>query len=100
MNPNTCSSPALLANFLPIIFILGIFYFLVIRPQQRQKKEYEKMLSGLKKNDEVVTTGGLHGTIINVKEETFVLKIDDNVKIEINKNAIGYVKKNRGGPND
>jgi len=94
------ASSALLANLFPIILIFGIFYFLLIRPQQKQKIEYEKMLSSLKKNDEVVTTGGIHGTIINVKDDTFILKIDDNVKIEINKNAVAYVKKQRGGSND
>jgi preprotein translocase subunit YajC len=100
MNPNACSSPALIANLLPIIFIFGIFYFLLIRPQQKQKKEHEKMISELKKNDEVVTSSGIHGTVMNVKETTFILKIDDNVKIEIDKSSIAYLKKQRGGSND
>lgn len=96
MNPGTGSSANFVASFLPLVFVFGIFYFLLIRPQQKQKKEYEKMLAGVKKNDEVVTTGGIHGTVINVKDATFTLKIDDNVKIEINKNAVGYIKKSRG----
>jgi preprotein translocase subunit YajC len=94
------SGASMLANFLPIILIFVIFYFMLIRPQQKKQKEYEKMLSELKKNDEVVTNGGVHGTILNIKDTTLTLKIDDNVKIEINKNAIGYVKKSRGGSND
>ncbi|MDP2921529.1 MAG: preprotein translocase subunit YajC [Candidatus Omnitrophota bacterium] len=93
------SGAAMITNFLPIILIFGIFYFMLIRPQQKKQKEFERMLKELKKNDEVVTTGGIHGTILNVKDDTLTLKIDDNVKIEINKNAIGYVKKSRGGSN-
>ncbi len=97
---STGSGAAMLANFLPIILIFVIFYFMLIRPQQKKQKEYEKMLSAINKNDEVVTNGGIHGTILNVKDSTVILKIDDNVKIEINKNAIAYVKKSRGGSND
>lgn len=94
------SGAAMLANFFPIILIFVIFYFMLIRPQQKKQKDFEKMLSELKKNDEVVTNGGIHGTILNVKDTTLTLKIDDNVKIEINKSAIGYVKKSRGGSSD
>src|SRR3989338_11247311 len=93
------SGAAMLANFLPIILIFAIFYFMLIRPQQKKQKDFEKMLKEVKKNDEVVTNGGIHGTILNVKDDTLTLKIDDNVKIEINKSAIGYVKKSRGGLN-
>ena len=94
------SGAGMIANFLPIILIFVIFYFMLIRPQQKKQKEFEKMLKELKKNDEVVTSGGIHGTILNVKDDTLTLKIDDNVKIEVNKSAIGYVKKSRGGSND
>jgi len=80
---------------MPIIFIFGIFYFLLIRPQKKKQKEHENMVSELKKNDEVVTNGGVHGTVMNVKDVTLVLKIDENVKIEINKSAIAYLKKSR-----
>ena len=93
------SGAAMLENFLPIILIFAIFYFMLIRPQQKKQKDFEKMLKEVKKNDEVVTNGGIHGTILNVKDDTLTLKIDDNVKIEINKSAIGYVKKSRGGLN-
>ena len=94
------SGAAMLANFLPIILIFVIFYFMLIRPQQKKQKEFDKMLSELKKNDEVVTNGGIHGTILNVKDPTLTLKIEEKVKIEITKSAIGYVKKSRGGSND
>jgi preprotein translocase subunit YajC len=82
-------------NLIPFIFIFIIFYFLLIRPQQKKQKEHQMMINSLKKNDEVVTIGGIHGTIVNVKEKTFVLRIDDNTKIEIDKNSIAYLKKSK-----
>ena len=94
MNPGA-AQPNAIASLMPIIFIFGIFYFLLIRPQQKKQKEHEKMITELKKNDEVVTNGGIHGTIVNVKDATFVVRIDDNTKIEINKNSVAYLKKSR-----
>ena len=76
-----------------IIFL--VFYFFLIRPQQKQQKEKQNMVGQLKKNDEVITAGGIHGTVVNVKEKTIVLKVDDNVKIEFDKSAISTVKKAR-----
>ncbi len=89
------TSPAIspLINLLPIFFIFFVFYFLLIRPQKKQQKEHQKMLGGLNKNDEVVTTGGIHGVIVNVKDATFVLKVDDNTKIEIEKSAVASLKR-------
>ena len=85
-----------LVNLFPLILIFVIFYFLLIRPQKAKEKEHRKMLANVNKNDEVVTSGGIHGTIVNVKDKTVVLRIDDNVKMEIEKNAIAYVKKMQG----
>ncbi|KPK97419.1 MAG: hypothetical protein AMJ95_09035 [Omnitrophica WOR_2 bacterium SM23_72] len=82
-----------LVNLFPIVAIFVIFYFLLIRPQKEKEKQHQKMLSLLDKNDDVVTSSGIHGTIVNVKEKTVTLRIDDNVKIEIEKNCIAYVKK-------
>lgn len=82
-----------LVQFFPLILIFIIFYFLLIRPQKTKEKEHQKMLAALNKNDEIVTTSGIHGTIINVKDKTVILRIDDNVKIEIEKNCIAYLKK-------
>jgi len=80
--------PNPLVSLLPIVFILVIFYVLVIRPQQQKQREHGRMISELKKNDEVVTQGGIHGTIVNVKENTFVLRVDENVRIEVEKHAV------------
>ncbi|MDD3987937.1 MAG: preprotein translocase subunit YajC [Candidatus Omnitrophica bacterium] len=80
-------------NLLPLVLIFVIFYFMLIRPQKQKEKDHQKMLSNMAKNDEVVTGSGIHGTIINVKEKTVILRIDENVKIEIEKNSIAFIKK-------
>jgi preprotein translocase subunit YajC len=82
------AAPNPILGFLPMIFIIGIFYFLVIKPQKKQQANHKQMISELSKNDEIVTSGGLCGTIVNVKDKTFVVRIDDNTKVEILK---GYV---------
>lgn len=72
--------------------ILGVmFYFLLIRPQQKQRKEQENMIKNVKSGDRILTTGGVYGIVTNVKEKSLMLKIADNVKVEIAKSAIGSV---------
>ena len=80
---------------IPYAAVIGIFYFLVIRPQRQQQKKLKDMLSNLKKNDAVVTSSGIHGTIVMVKDKTIMLRIDDNVKIEIDKEAVASVIKEK-----
>ena len=82
-----------LVQLLPLALIFVVFYFLLIRPQKQKEKQHQKMLEGVNKNDEIVTSGGIHGTIVAVKERTVTLRIDDNVKMEIEKNSIAYIKK-------
>ena len=77
-------------GFLPLILIFVIFYFLIIVPQRKQQKQHQEMISSLEKNDEVVTVGGLHGTIVNTKDKTFVLRVDDSTKVEVDKTAVSY----------
>jgi preprotein translocase subunit YajC len=86
-------SPGGIMNFIPLIFIFGVFYFMIIRPQQKKQKEHASMLQSLKKNDDVITSSGMHGTIVNVKDKTFVVRFDDNVKIEMDKAAVACLKK-------
>jgi len=86
-----------LLSLMPIVVIFIIFYFLLIKPQKKAQADHKKMVSELKKNDEVITSGGIHGTIVNVKDNSIVLRIDDNVKIEVQKNAVGTLKKARQG---
>lgn len=82
-----------LVNLVPLIFIFIIFYFLLIRPQKTKEKQHQKMLAGLNKNDDIVTSSGIHGTIVNVKDRTVVIRVDENVKLEIEKNCVAYIKK-------
>ena len=89
--PQSAGSP--LFQFLPLVLIFVIFYFLLIRPQKQKEKEHQKMLEGVNKNDDVVTLGGIHGTVVSVKEKTLILRIDENVKMEIEKNSVAYIKK-------
>ena len=85
---------SMLANLIPLALILGIFYFILIKPQQKQQQEFKKMIERLQKNDQIVTMGGIHGTIVNVKEKTFVVRIDDNTRVEIDKSAVARIEKN------
>ena len=78
-------------TFLPFIAIIAIFYFLIIRPQNKKQKETQKMLSALKKGDRIVTVGGVHGTIQSVREQSVYVKVDDNTKIEFSRSAISTV---------
>jgi len=78
-------------SLVSIVLIIAIFYFLIIRPQNKKRKETDKMLAALKKGDKVVTIGGLHGTIQSVKESTVIIKADDNVKLEFLRSAISNV---------
>jgi len=80
-----------LMTFLPFIAIIAIFYFLIIRPQNKKQKETQKMLSALKKGDKVVTIGGIHGTIQSVKEQSVIVKVDENTKIEFSRSAISGI---------
>lgn len=82
-------------NFIPLIFIFLIFYFLIIKPQKKKQKEHQEMITSLKKNDEVVTSGGLYGTIVNIKEKSFVLRVDENTRVEVEKNSIANLRKSK-----
>src|SRR5919205_2185330 len=89
--PGPPPQPSMLTSFLPFVFMIIIFYFLLIRPQQKRQKEHQRLLSSLKTGDKVVTSAGIHGLIANVKESTVLLKVADNVKIEVDKSAISNV---------
>ena len=82
-----------LVQLFPLALIFIIFYFLLIRPQKQKEKEHQKMIEGINKNDEVVTLAGIHATVVNVKEKTLTLRIDENVKMEVDKSSIAYIKK-------
>ena len=71
--------------------IILIFYFLIIRPQKKRDKEAKDMIAAIKKGDKIVTIGGIRGTVAVVKDSTVIIKVDDNTRIEFNKNAISAV---------
>jgi preprotein translocase subunit YajC len=79
---------------LPFILIFVIMYFLMIRPQAKKQKQRQKMIEALQKGDNVITTGGIHGKIVNIADDgkTLVVKVDDNVKLNIDRSAVGIVK--------
>lgn len=80
-----------LLGFLPFILIFLVLYFLMIRPQAKRQKEQQKMISELKQGDEIVTIGGIHGSIAGVREQdnTLIVKIADNTKIIIDRSSVG-----------
>jgi len=76
-------------SFLPLIFIVAIFYFLVFMPMQRQKKQQAQMLSNLQTGSEVLTTGGILGTIVSISDSTLVLRVKpDNIKLQVSRSAV------------
>lgn len=86
-------SPSPLVQLLPLFLIFGVMYFLLIRPQMTQQKNLARMQSKLKKNDEVVTVCGIHGTVVNVKDSVVTLRVDDNVRVDVDKTGIGRLVK-------
>ena len=73
---------------LPLLFMFAIFYFLLIRPQQKRQKKVQEMHAGLKKGDKIVTIGGLHGTIDAIDEDKVILLVNDNKKLTYDRNAV------------
>ncbi|MDR1399101.1 MAG: preprotein translocase subunit YajC [Treponema sp.] len=82
---------ALVSSLIPFVLIIGIFYFLIIRPQNKKQKDTQKMLAALKKGDRITTIGGIHGTIQSVKENTVIVRVDENAKMEFSRSAISSV---------
>src|SRR5438094_5475546 len=83
----TAANP--ITSFLPLIVIVAIFYFLVFMPMQRQKKQQAQMLADLQAGSEVLTTGGIVGTIVSLNADTLILRVKpDNIKLQIARNAV------------
>lgn len=75
-------------SFLPLILIFGVFYFLLIRPQQKKAKEHQEFLKNIKKGDAVVSSGGLHGTVTGLTDTVVTLEIADNVRVKVSRQHI------------
>ena len=80
-------------TFLPIIFIFVIFYFLLIRPQQKQRKEHQNVLANIKVGDNVLTSGGIYGRITGIKDNIITVEISDKVRVKVNRGNIAGVDK-------
>jgi len=86
MAQGAASSPW--ASLVPLVIMLGIFYFLLIAPMRKRQKQQEQMIADLKTGDHVVTAGGIYGTIVGIKEDRLTLRIADQVKVEVTKSSI------------
>jgi len=86
--PQQSGLTQILFMYVPII---AIFYFLIIRPQRQQQKKIKAMLDNLKKNDEIITTSGIHGTVAIVKEKTVVVRVDEGCRLEFDRESIASV---------
>jgi len=84
-------------QFGPIIIIFAIFYFMIIRPQQKREKDRRNMLSNLKEGDEVITVGGIYGKVLNIKDDVVTLDVGDKIKIKVSRSAIGNVIRKKNG---
>lgn len=82
---------SLFSTLIMFALIIGIFYFLILRPQQKRQKDRQKLLEAVKKGDRVVTNGGLHGTVAGLDEKTVLLQVADNVKMKFERSAIGMI---------
>jgi len=89
--PSAGGSGGLMQMMMPMVLIIGVMYFMMIRPQQRKEKERRQMIDNLKSGAKVIFGGGLVGTITNVKETTFVLKVADNMKVEALRASVSRV---------
>ena len=96
MAPGGASGNAVLTQVVFFGAIFAIFYFLLIRPQQRQKKERERLLAAVKRGDKVVTTSGIHGTVTGLDDATVTLKVSDQVRLTFDRAAIGRVVEGQG----
>jgi preprotein translocase subunit YajC len=88
------SSPlAGIISFLPMILIVGLFYFIMIVPQSKERKKREALLNSIQRGDRVLTRGGIYGTVADIKEQMVILKVAENTKIEVERSYIETVQK-------
>jgi preprotein translocase subunit YajC len=78
----------ILAQFLPLVLLFAIFYFLIIRPQQQQQKAHNEMLEALKKGDKIITNGGLIAEIVKTEESFLKIKLNDNIIVKLDKKYV------------
>ena len=91
-------TPSPMAMLFPFLIMLFIFYVMVFRPQAKARRAHQEMLKNLKKYDEVATAGGMLGTVVNVRPDTITLRVNENVRIEMEKSAVTRLVKSRSEP--
>ncbi len=96
MPEQAAAAPGPLTMLVPFAMMFLIFYVLVFRPQSKARKAHDQMVKGLKKHDEIVTNGGLFGTVVIVKPEAITLRIDENVRVNIEPSAVSRLVKSKG----
>ncbi|MDH3258978.1 MAG: preprotein translocase subunit YajC [Deltaproteobacteria bacterium] len=84
-----------LVGLVPLVLMFVIFYFILIRPQQKQVKRHQEFIKNLKKGDRVVTTGGLHGSITGITDTVVTLDIADNVRVKVSRSAVAGLSKDQ-----
>jgi preprotein translocase subunit YajC len=94
--PPTDQQPSLLVQFMPFILIFAVFYFLVFAPMRKKQKKHAEMLQRLKAGDRVITTGGIHGTVVGVTDDVVQLRIADQVKVDVSKSAVSVLGQGDG----
>ena len=85
------AAPSMLIQMAPLLLVFVVFYFLLIRPQQLKQKEHAALLANLKRNDKVITSGGLHGKIIDLAESVVTVEIAPNVRVTVDRSQIATV---------
>ncbi|MGD1820278.1 MAG: preprotein translocase subunit YajC [Pleomorphochaeta sp.] len=93
---STAQTGSMATSIITFGLIIVIIYFLIIRPQKKRDKEAKDMISSIAKGDKIVTIGGIHGTVVAVREQTVVIKVDDNTRMEFSKSAVSSVVAKKG----
>lgn len=88
---SVAQDPSVLSGILPLVLMLVVFYFLLIRPQQKKLNDHKKMVEALRRGDKIITSGGLHGTIAKIDEEFIQLDIADDTRVKLDKNSVAVV---------
>lgn len=97
--PTGGQDPNQLVSFIPLVLIFIVFYFFMIRPQQKKQKERESLLDNIKRGDRIVTIGGIHGTVAGIESDkkTVLIQVADNVKLKFERSAIANIEKQETG---
>lgn len=97
MAPQGNGDGSMVSTLVMFSLIIAIFYFMILRPQQKRQKERQKLLEGVKKGDRIVTVGGVHATVLGLEEKTVLIQIADNVKVKLEKSAISTITRSAEG---